>query len=61
MNDNVEDKTKAEDLKCPECRAHLKRRRTRNPDECEMICGGCGQMFDVCDLDTVDALRRHAK
>ena len=48
------------DLRCPTCRAELKKRRTRNPDECEMICGGCGQMFDVCDLDTVDALRKQS-
>ena len=45
-------------LKCPECRAHLKRRRSRRADACEMICGGCGQSFDVCDLDTVDKLKQ---
>ena len=48
------------ELRCPTCRAELKRRRTRTPDECEMICGGCGEMFDVCDLDTVDALRKQS-
>lgn len=47
-------------LRCPECRANLSRRRTRNPDECEMVCGGCGQMFDVCDLETVDKLRKQS-
>ncbi len=45
-------------LRCPECRASLSRRRTRTPDECEMICGGCGQMFDVCDLETVETLKK---
>ena len=49
-----------EDLKCPECRAALKRRRARTPNECEMICGGCGREFDVCDLDTVDSLRNQS-
>ena len=45
------------DLKCPECRATLKRKRSRTPDECEMLCGGCGQSFDVCDLETLDRLK----
>ena len=48
----------SQDLKCPECRAALKRRRARNADECEMVCGGCGQMFDVCDIDTVAELKK---
>jgi len=47
-------------LRCPECRTKLSRRRTRNPDECEMICGGCGQMFDVCDLETIDNIRKQS-
>lgn len=47
-------------LRCPQCRAALKRRRTRTPDECEMICGGCGESFDVCDLDTVDQLKKQS-
>jgi hypothetical protein len=46
-----------ENLKCPDCRYPLKRRRSRQVDECEMICGGCGQSFDVCDLKTVDKLK----
>jgi len=46
------------DLVCPDCRAELTRRRTRNPDACEMLCGGCGQIFDVCDLETVDKLKQ---
>jgi hypothetical protein len=45
-------------LKCPECQAQLKRRRTRTPDACEMVCGGCGRAFDVCDFETVDALQK---
>ena len=47
-------------LKCPDCRYPLKRRRSRKVDECEMICGGCGQSFDVCDLDTVDKLKEQS-
>jgi len=46
-----------DDLRCPECRALLKQRRTRNPDACEMICGGCGKMFDVCDDRTLVELK----
>lgn len=60
MNEKIETTDNKQDLKCPECRASLKQRRTRNPDECEMICGGCGQMFDVCDLDTLDSLKRQS-
>ena len=51
-------KDDAQKYKCPECRQPLKRRRTRTPDECEMLCGGCGASFDVCDLETVDMLKR---
>ena len=39
---------------------HLKKRRTRKPDVCEMICGGCGEIFDICDLETADILRNSA-
>jgi len=53
-----EEQANMDDLRCPECQARLKQRRSRTPDKCEMICGGCGQMFDVCDLETVDALKR---
>ena len=53
--DNNKDAT---ELRCPECRAKLSRRRSRTPDKCEMICGGCGQSFDVCDLETLDALKK---
>ena len=48
-----------DDLRCPECRALLKRRRTRDPDACEMICGGCGKMFDVCDDGTFEDLKEN--
>ena len=48
-------------LKCPECRADLKQRRSRNPDKCEMICGGCGRIFDVCDLETVEMLKKQSR
>ena len=51
------DDTERTDLHCPDCGALLKRRRARNPDNCEMLCGGCGQMFDVCDLDTLEKLQ----
>jgi hypothetical protein len=43
-------------LTCPECKARLKRRRGRRTDACEMICGGCGHSFDVCDSTTRDRL-----
>ena len=45
-------------FKCPECRTPLKQRRSRKPNECELLCGGCGAMFDVCDLDTLDDLKK---
>ena len=48
------------ELKCPDCRAPLKRRRTRNPDECEMLCGGCGQIFDVCHIETAAMLKKQS-
>ena len=48
------------DLRCPECRAPLKKRRTRNPDACEMLCGGCGQLFDVCEPGTLEAIRKES-
>jgi hypothetical protein len=48
------------DLTCPECRAQLKQRRSRHADACEMVCGGCGQTFDVCDMDTVAELKKKA-
>ena len=45
-------------LKCPECRAPLKQRKIRKPNECELICGGRGATFDTCDLKTVDRLQK---
>lgn len=58
MSDKTENNDQAQNLTCPECRATLKRRRSRTADECEMVCGGCGQSFDVCDLETVDKLKK---
>jgi uncharacterized protein YbaR (Trm112 family) len=58
MKTDTGSKDDAIDLKCPECRAQLKERRSRTPDKCEMICGGCGQIFDVCDLEMLDELRK---
>jgi hypothetical protein len=57
MKKEIEETEKTQKLKCPECRAQLKRRRARRPDACEMICGGCGQIFDVCDLETAASLK----
>lgn len=53
-----ESNLEATDLRCPECRQPLKKRRARKTDACEMVCGGCGKIFDVCDLDTVENLRK---
>lgn len=58
MQDQTQTTQPTKNLKCPECRAELKRRRSRNADACEMVCGGCGQIFDVCDMDTVDELKK---
>ncbi len=52
------DKEQEMNLKCPECRTPLKQRRTRRPDKCEMVCGGCGQQFDVCDIETLEDLKK---
>ena len=57
MTDQNRSTGSQQDLRCPECHAFLKRRRSRTVDECEMVCGGCGQSFDVCDLDTLDGLK----
>ena len=58
MKTNIDNKSNAINLRCPECRAKLKQRRTRTPDKCEMVCGGCGQSFDECDLETLDELKK---
>ena len=58
MSDKSVEGKEALNLKCPECRAPLKQRRSRTPNECELVCGGCGAMFDVCDLDTVEELKK---
>ena len=56
MNERQSDST--DDLKCPDCRARLKKRRGRRSDECELICGGCGRIFDACDPLVVDRLKK---
>jgi hypothetical protein len=61
MRDKIEPNDQTQDLKCPECRAELKRRRSRKVDQCEMVCGGCGQIFDVCDINTVARLKTPEK
>ena len=47
-------------LRCPDCHAQLKERRSRTPDKCNMVCGGCGKSFDVCDIETLDALKKQS-
>ena len=60
MKTDSDNKNNAVDFRCPECRAQLKKRRTRTADKCEMICGGCGQSFDVCDLEILDELKKQS-
>lgn len=58
MNDISKNEQEKSDLRCPECRSPLKKRKSRKPDECELICGGCGATFDVCNLDTLEDLKK---
>ena len=58
MKTDSDKKKDTMDLRCPDCHAKLKERKSRTPDKCEMICGGCGQRFDVCDLETLDKLKK---
>ena len=60
MKTDFDIKNNAIGLRCPECRAQLKERRSRTLDKCEMLCGGCGQSFDVCDLETLDGLKKQS-
>jgi hypothetical protein len=60
MKTDTDNKMSEADLKCPQCRARLKRRRSRTPDQCEMVCGGCGKSFDVCDIETLDELKKQS-
>ena len=60
MEIDADSKDDAMNLRCPECRARLKRRRSRASDHCEMVCGGCGKSFDVCDLKTLDTLKKQS-
>ena len=46
------------ELKCPECRRPLRKRRSRTPDECNLVCGGCGAAFDICDPETAARLKK---
>ena len=60
MKTDTNNKDDVMDFRCPECLAQLKERRSRKPDKCEMMCDGCGQSFDVCDLETLDALKQQS-
>jgi hypothetical protein len=60
MKTDADNKMDEADLKCPQCRARLKKRRSRTPDQCEMVCGGCGKSFDVCNLETLDELKKQS-
>jgi hypothetical protein len=48
-------------IKCPDCRAKLKKRRGRRSDTCEVVCGGCGRVFDICDWETLEALKKQSR
>jgi hypothetical protein len=61
MKIDADNKNESMDLRCPECRARLKPRRGLTPDKCEMICGGCGKRFDVCDLQTLAVLKEQSQ
>jgi len=60
VKNDTENKDNTMDLRCPECRALLRRRRARTPDKCEMVCGGCGQSFDVCNFETLEELKKQS-
>ncbi len=59
MKEKIEKGKEDPKFKCPECSSPLKQRRARKANECELVCGGCGAMFDVCDLDTVEELKKN--
>jgi uncharacterized protein YbaR (Trm112 family) len=61
MKDSLKNRETEKELRCPDCRYPLKRRRSRQADDCEMLCGGCGRAFDVCDLDTLEEIRDQSK
>ena len=61
MKDKTKNGKEEPQFICPGCSAPLKQRKSRKANECELICGGCGAMFDVCDLDTVEELKKHQK
>jgi hypothetical protein len=58
MTDSPKNSETETELRCPDCRYPLKRRRGRQTDACEMLCGGCGRVFDVCDLDTLEEIKK---
>ncbi|MFH1985505.1 MAG: hypothetical protein ABIL58_27020 [Pseudomonadota bacterium] len=60
MNTHDAHDTETDALKCPECRYPLKKRRSRTPNACEMVCGGCGKQFDICDVNTLGTLKGEA-
>jgi hypothetical protein len=60
MTNSPKNRETEEELKCPDCRYPLKRRRSRQADDCEMLCGGCGRAFDVCDLDTLEEIKNQS-
>jgi hypothetical protein len=60
MTESPKNRETETELKCPDCRYPLKRRRGRQTDECEMLCGGCGRVFDVCDLDTLEEIKKQS-
>ncbi len=60
MKDDTDNNMDEADLKCPQCHALLKKRRSRTPDQCEMVCGGCGKSFDVCNSETLDELKKQS-
>jgi hypothetical protein len=61
MTESPKNRESENELKCPDCRYPLKRRRGRQTDECEMLCGGCGRIFDVCEIETLEEIEKHSR
>jgi hypothetical protein len=51
MNDEKKVSKPVPEIRCPECRALLKPRHGRNPDPCDLVCGGCGKQFKGCEIE----------
>ena len=51
MNDEKKTPSPTPERRCPECRALLKPRRGRDPDPCDLVCGGCGKQFNGCEVE----------